>query len=279
MPSGNNLHRNVIFRNDRVQTAPITAIDTAHDVTQLWSALQDDCLDAETGCDVLTIPHNSNLSSGLMFEDPASPAEAAIRASFEPLFEIYQHKGSSECRFDLRFQAGVDTSDPLCAFEHYSQLNLAGISAPPAPPPGQFPPRAFVRNALKAGLALERGLGVNPFRLGILASTDGHGGTSGFTDEAQYEGHLGSLEATLFQLIVNRIGLPNGSNSPGGLAVLWAEENSRDALFEAMRRREPYGTSGTRPLVRFFAGNLPGSLCGDGEFVETGYTRGVPIGW
>jgi hypothetical protein len=278
MPGGNNLHRNVIFRNDQVQAAPVSAIDTAHDVALLWSSLQQDCLDAAAGCDVLTIPHNSNLSNGLMFEDPPDPDVAATRAFFEPLAEIYQHKASSECRYDLRFDAGVETTDELCAFEQYSQLNLGGAFAPPAPPPDAFPPRAFLRSALRAGLALEQTLGVNPFQFGILASTDGHGGTSGFTDEAQYEGHLGSLDSTFFQNVANRIGLPTGSNSSGGLAVIWSEENSRDALFEAMRRRETYGTSGTRPIVRFFAGDVPQDLCAAPDFAAGGYVHGVPMG-
>jgi hypothetical protein len=276
-PNGENLHRNVIFRNEFVPAAPFSANDGT--VNDLWAALQAECLDAGNGCDVLTIPHNSNLSNGSMFADPLDDQEAATRARFEPLVEVYQHKGDSECRFDLRFGSGVLTNDELCSFEKETRLKLPVQDfGPPLPHPTAFPARAWVRNALKAGLAIERDLGVNPFRYGLLASTDTHNATPGYTEEAEYAGHSGVLEGSVTEPTFNRIALPWGSAGSGGLAVVWAEENSRDALFDAMRRREVYGTSGNRPIVRMFAGDIPGKFCRTAAFADLGYVRGVPMG-
>jgi len=280
-PDKNNLHRNVIFRNSHVIPDPIDAYDTGHNVTLLWEALKKNCIEAGTGCDVLTIPHNSNFSSGLMFEDPADLDEATTRQFFEPLVEIYQHKGCSECRYDLRYKSGVGTNDELCSFEQAWMFNLEGPPprGPEMPAPDKFPPRAFVRNVLKDGLALERQLGVNPFKFGMVASTDGHSGTAGNTDEKGWQGAFGSFDASCQQFLSGRISTPFASYSPGGLAVIWAEENSRDALFESLRRRETYATSGTRPVVRFFGGwDFEENLCGSHDFVSICYSRGVPMG-
>ncbi|MBW1900137.1 MAG: DUF3604 domain-containing protein [Deltaproteobacteria bacterium] len=280
-PDSNNLHRNVIFRNSSVHPRPVHAYDTSQDVTMLWKALQENCIEAGTGCDVLTIPHNSNFSSGLMFEDPADLDEATTRQFFEPLVEIYQHKGCSECRYDLRFNAGVGTTDELCSFEQTWMFNLKGPPprGPELPPPEEFPPRAFVRNALKDGLVLEQQLGVNPFKYGLVGSTDGHNATPGNTDEVGWQGAMGAFDASCEQFPAGRIATPFASYSPGGLAVIWAEENSRDSLFEGLRRREAYATSGTRPVVRFFGGwDLEEDLCNSHDFVSRCYDRGVPMG-
>ena len=276
---GRNLHRNVIFRNEVVMDEPISAVDTNHDVTQLWDGLVEECLDADSACDVLTIPHNSNVSEGRMFRDPASSEEAALRNALEPLIEIYQHKGSSECRFDYRFGRGVGTTDEMCGFEQSSTLFL-GSFAGPLPAPEDFPPTSFARNALKRGLELEQDLGVNPFQWGFIGSTDTHNASPGYTEEDLYDGHIGvnDSDAPKTQLGINQTSLPFGMNGSGGLAVLWAEENSRDSLFEAMRRREAYGTSGTRPLVRMFVGDLPDDFCDRDDFARVGYENGVPMG-
>ena len=280
MPGTANLHRNVVFRNERVPSKPIDYFETqTFEASRLWELLAERCLDRDsgeltetTGCDVLTIPHGMNTSAGLMFPDPLDAREAAARAFFEPLAEIYQHKGASECRWDSMTGMGTDTTDEQCAFELNSDVTLfpllgyvpvvgAGLVPSPA-----FPRRSFVRNVLKDGLAIERRLGVNPFKLGLIASTDNHNGTPGNTDEKDWPGHSG-------------INGESQSFGPGGLAVVWAEENSRDSLFAAMRRRETYGTSGTRPVVRFFGGwDYPADLCGRADLVEVGYERGVPMG-
>ena len=264
-----NLHRNVIFRNATVPPLPISYVEQPTP-RGLWDALHTQCLDGLPGCDALAIPHNSNLSNGAMFVPESGAADAAFRAAMEPLVEVTQHKGDSECRL------GVLTNDELCGFEKWSGSQI-GI----APAPNQvYPPLSFVRNALKEGLVQEERLGVNPFRLGLVGGTDTHNSTPGATREDDWQGHLGTRDATApLMLAPIAFGVVGGAESnPGGLAVAWAEENSRDALFAAMRRREVYATSGTRPIVRFFAGALGDETCDAADFVERGYRDGTPMG-
>ena len=292
-PSTRNLHRNVIFRNAHVPAVPMGYME-APEPELLWDALDGKagaaraCLAAD-GCDVLTIPHNSNLSNGLMFETrrsdgaPFDVAYAARRARAEPLVEIFQHKGDSECFRDR----GAGRSDELCGFEKFPYNNLIAdrfggfMTAPPRE-------RDFVRDALKTGLALERDLGVNPFRYGVIASTDTHQGTPGAAvEDARYFGHGGAGPASRGQIPAGLQDSP--AFNPGGLAVVWADENTRDSIFDAMERRETYGTSGPRMLVRFFGGYEyeEASLCGatpdpgerpDEPLADAGYAGGVPMG-
>ena len=259
-PLGANLHRNVFFRNATVPERPISKVDTGPDPAELWRRLRSECLDAETGCDALAIPHNPNLSSGQQFLDPETAELATLQAGVEPLVEIFQEKGSSECRI------GYGTNDELCGFE----LLPTGTFFPfPRPEPvfgDQFADRSFVRNVLKEGLRLGRNgdLGVNPWEMGFVGATDIHLGTPGAVDEEDPE---------------TSSGVGGLSNNPGGLTVVWAEENSRDSIFEALRRRETYATSGTRPIVRFFAGfDVPENLCDAPDLVAQGYGKGVPMG-
>ncbi len=269
-----NLHRNVIFRNDVVPTLPVNAVEFPS-VWKLWDALEQRCTRDRAGCEYLAIPHNSNLSGGRMFQPlgpsgaPLTAEQAAQRVRNEPLVEIMQHKGDSECRL------GAGTEDELCNFEPLPYDNFMGRFMPLAREDPK--PSSFVRQVLGDGLLQEEKLGVNPFKLGILASTDTHLGTPGLVMETAYPGHGGAgipIGATLPPGLLDPI-----EYNPGGLAVLWAEENSRDSLFAALRRREVYGTSGPRISLRFFAGwDLPADLCGDPGFVATGYERGVPMG-
>jgi len=270
----NNLHRNVIFANARVPDLP-TSFYEASSAEALWEALAAECLDAGTGCDAVVIPHNSNLSSGLMFEtrdaqgEPLDAVAARQRARLERLVEVMQHKGDSECAL------GGETVDELCAFEKLSFANFAQQYLPfLAGPPD---PRSFVRRVLRDGLAEEERTGVNPFRFGLIASTDTHLGTPGAVSEAGYPGH-GGAGAPAARTLPE--GFPDDLEfNPGGLAGLWAEENSRAALFAAMKRREAFGTSGPRIAVRLFGGwELPRDACGSPGFAEAGYARGVPMG-
>jgi hypothetical protein len=269
MPGNANLHRNVVFRNAKVPKLPISNFDTGNDPRVLWTRLQKECLDAGNGCDVLTIPHNGNLSKGQLYmvpENENTAAYARLRSFWEPVSEIHQGKGSSECR------THTGTEDPECGFEQLKAQDL-GFATGTANTSRKFEPNSFLRNVLKDGLAKEAKLGANPFKLGFVGGTDSHNATPGGTDEVNFVGLHGTTsagpEGLLSQIVFNA----------GGLAVVWAEENSRDAIFEAMRRRETYATSGTRPIVRFFAGwDLPRDLCSQTDFARVGYDRGVPMG-
>jgi len=270
----NNLHRNVIFRNERVPELP-TSFFEASNAEALWQALRESCLARGNGCDLIVIPHNSNLSNGLMFEttrldgQPITANDARTRAELERLVEVMQHKGDSECRLS------PDSADELCGFEKLSFANFGQKYFPLFAK--EADPRSFVRTALGVGLAEEQRLGVNPFKYGLIASTDTHLATPGAVSERNHPGHGGAGAPAARELPK---GLPDDFEfNPGGLVVIWAEENSRDALFEAMRRREVYGTSGPRHSVRFFGGwDLPGDLCEQEAFAATGYARGVPMG-
>ena len=269
---GRNLHRNVIFRNDAVPSRPVSVFERPT-AWGLWATLDTQCRQGTPRCDFLAIPHNSNLSDGVMFAPvnaaglPLTAADATVRAANEPLVEVIQHKGESEC------QPGIGTSDELCAFEKLPR-NQSG-STEPNP---NLPPLNFIRNVLKEGLAQEQRIGVNPYRLGMVGSTDTHNGTPGAVDEDRYAGHMGTYDATPALQLAPPPSFGDRAN-PGGLTVVWAEENSRDAIFEALERREVYGTSGTRPVVRFFGGfSLPADLCSRADLVQTGYASGVPMG-
>lgn len=286
--AGENLHRNVVFRNDKVPDLPPSWVETPS-AYNLWEHLQKDCVDGIEGCDAFTIPHNSNISGpGLMFASAklesgadidvaVDKKEARLRQKWEPLVEIMQHKGDSECL------PGA-SNDELCGFEKLAYNSFAGVASvadqdiTDAAGISQVPdltpdPRAFVRGALKKGVKLESELGVNPLKYGIIASTDTHLGTPGLVAEDDAKGHGGAGAR-------NVRGLPDDLEfNPGGLAVVWAEENSRDSIFAAMQRRETYGTSGTRPIVRFFGGwGLEEDLCKGEDFASKGYAQGVPMG-
>jgi hypothetical protein len=282
-PGMKNLHRNVIFRNERVPEIPVSTYETgSQNVPELWRRLRQDCLEGASGCDVLAIPHNPNLSGGLMFPDPADLKEAQDRAFFEPIVELVQHKASSECRFDRLLGRGLDTEDELCTFEQNQTDNLSSLGvvfgsmrAPEgAPVPiDAFGRRNMVRNVLKDGLILEQETGFNPFRLGFIGSTDTHSATPGAADEDGYLGHLGRRDSGYRNL------QDHFEDNPGGLAVVFAEENSRDAIFEGMRRREVYATSGTRPTLRFFGGfGIAADTCERPDRIAQGYSQGVPMG-
>ena len=216
-----------------------------------------------------------------MFRDPKSPQEAADRRSFEPLVELTQHKASSECRFDRLAGRGVGTEDELCDFEQVvaDNLNMLGsvhgevrTEAAAPVPVDAFARRNMVRNVLKDGLALERETGVNPFVMGFIGSTDTHSATPGAAEEDAYSGHLGRRDSG-YRNVQDHF-----FSNPGGHAVVWAEENSRDAIFAGMRRKETYATSGTRPVVRFFGGDLEPELCAAPDRVARAYASGAPMG-
>lgn len=281
-PDLSNLHRNVIFRNHRVPAVP-TSYYEQPDPTGLHRDLESACLEGLEGCDVLMIPHNSNLSNGKMFlPESLGVEDAKRRALMEPLVEIFQHKGGSECVNGLALTVGA--SDELCNFEdsHVQPLTdcgegtgehgLANI--------GCVSGNDYVRTALVRGLQEEERLGVNPFKLGISAATDTHNATPGLVSERQFVGHSGDSDVDGVRRLDGPTLPPGGWRfNPGGLTGVWAQENSRDAIFTAMRRKEVWGTSGPRITVRFFGGfGLDPGLCSDPGLVEKAYGQGVPMG-
>ncbi|MDP6977732.1 MAG: DUF3604 domain-containing protein [Myxococcota bacterium] len=276
MPGGNNIHRNVVFANDVVQDFPTTYIETPT-AQGLWRSLIDECIDGREGCDAIAIPHNSNVSNGLIWSlvrddgTPIDASDARLRARLETLVEVTQHKGDSECRV-----GGFGGEDELCAFETVRGARMQDTARVSASASFEAKPRVYTREALTAGLVEAERLGVNPFQFGLIGSTDTHLATPGRVDEDEHLGHAAGIVSARF----GPPPLPDfGAFNPGGLAVLWAEENSRASLFAAMKRREAYGTSGPRMVVRFFGGwDFDDDLCGSDELVARGYAAGVPMG-
>ncbi|MEE3327760.1 MAG: DUF3604 domain-containing protein [Myxococcota bacterium] len=286
------VHHNVIFRNNDVPKSPIAWVDHP-DVYDLWSLLKQECLDAGTGCDVLTLPHNSNLSNGRMFTVPdrtesleKQRSMAQLRAELEPLVEISQIKGDSECRNNM--YGVVAAPDEFCGFEEWRPPTTEdceeGTGRGALAGQGCVSRLDYVRHVLVEGLRERKRIGVNPYKLGIVAATDAHNANPGDVEEYSYEGWRGVDDATAVQRLQTQADGSIGAvfniiSSPGGLAGVWAEENSRDSLFDAMQRREVFGTSGPRMTARFFGGwDFPEEICQAQDWVAQGYAEGVPMG-
>ena len=277
--SGNlgNIHRNVVFRNAGVPALPISFLDSGQQVFDLYGQLDEACIEAGGSCDVIVIPHNSNLSDGAMFQltgadgTALSRAEAMQRARLETLVEVLQHKGASEC-----FYAAGVSEDELCAFEQLPYDKFGGKFQPwtrQAPQPDD----GFMREVLRDGLRQQQSLGANPFQTGFIGSTDTHLGAPGAVSEADFQGHGGAGAPAAGEIPAGLV--DDIEFNPGGLAAVWATENSRDALFDALQRRETYATSGPRIELRLFAGaSLPASLCSDPDALQQAYRHGVPMG-
>jgi hypothetical protein len=297
-PEFNNLHRNVLFRSGTVPPLPISARE-APEPADLWRALKKTCIDGHPECDVLAIPHNSNWSGGRMFDTEYGGAAsvsqqaalATLRSDLEPLVEIFQVKGDSECRNGLYGVQGGP--DELCDFEKLRRVDVpqencdGGYSAGGMRLEGCVPRRNYTRYALVEGIKEEQRLGVNPFKFGLIAATDTHNGAGGAVREDLYQGATGMLDADPEVRLAELIRVPGGGkatgsplrNNPGGLAGIWAEENTRESLFDAMKRREVFGTSGPRIRPRLFASwGFGVDLCRAHDAVERGYSEGVPMG-
>ncbi len=290
----NNMHRVVLFRNGDVPDLPTSYYDAQH-APDLWDRLERDCLNADGNCDVMAIPHNSNLSAGNIFlaeypgtsSDEEAAAFAERRARLEPLVEIIQHKGDSECVNGYTPIFGA--VDEQCGFEKLHEMaatnqqdcgefgGQSGMSMT-----GCVSGRDFVRNALVIGLQEEQRLGVNPYPLGFVGATDTHNAVPGLVEENDYPGHWGSNEDTIEVRLRGRNGagiIGGRYNNPGGLTAAWATENSRDGIFDAMQARETYATSGPRIPVRFFGGwDFEPTMCESADMVAEAYQRGVAMG-
>jgi hypothetical protein len=282
MPDGNNLHRVVVFRDaaDKAnRTLPFSQYDSPNP-EDLWKAMA--AYQKETGGQVLAIPHNGNLSGGRMFADvdfvgkAITREYAASRIRWEPLMEVTQQKGDSETHPVL------SPDDELADFGRWDKVNLNGLIAHE----NRMFPFEYARPALGRGLAFEQSLGVNPFKFGMLGSTDSHVGISA-VEEDNYFGKVAIYEPNPHRwehAVVDYKPDPKRSvvgweMLASGYAAVWAKENTREAIFDAMKRKEVYATTGARIVVRFFGGwsfeppdattRTPAAL---------GYEKGVPMG-
>jgi len=276
---GNNLHRVVIFRDnaDRAkQVLPFTLGDSA-DPEDLWEVLA--AYEEKTGGRILAIPHNGNLSNGLMFDvetlsgGPITAEYAAKRRKWERLYESTQIKGDGEAHPLL---------SPDDEFADYETWDLGNLDMSEAKTDDMLP-GDYARSGLKRGLEFEEKLGVNPYKFGQIGSTDSHTSLPAVEEDNFFGKHSGvepSPERASHVTLGGEKGKFYGYQmASSGYAAIWATENTRGALFDAMVRRETYATTGTRMLVRFFGGfdfteddittRLPG---------RTGYSKGVPMG-
>ena len=280
-PNGDNLHRVVVFADgaDKTgQTVPFSMFD-GDDPQDLWKYLE--TYEAKTGGNAIAIPHNGNLSNGLMFSDrtlsgePMDRAYAAARIRWEPIIEVSQVKGDGETHPLL------STEDEFADYETWDVGNLDGSAAKEE----WMLQYEYGRSALKLGLKLGQELGVNPYKFGLSAATDTHTALA-TTREENFFGKYQHTEPSPKRH--NREVIPaddpalrilTSQEVASGLTAVWARENSRAALFEAMKRKEVYATTGTRIRVRVFGGwdFQPDDVVRP-DFIDQGYRRGAPMG-
>ena len=273
MPGDRNLHRNVIYRGTDVPDLPFSSVDSK-DPRDLWAELEKQ---REKGMEVFAIPHNGNVSDGRMYDSvmfdgrPMTEDYARRRNEFEPVSEIYQVKGSSETHPLL------SNEDEFAGFEIYdTQLSTS-----------QADSRAqgsYVRDALRTGLEMSHSEGFNPYRFGVIGSSDGHN-ASAPVEENNYHGKLPILDGSAGLRMGEATFWPEESMAGGtrwsaaGLAAVWAEENTRASLFDAMLRRETYATSGPRIAVRLFGGwDYPQDMLDQPDWIERAEATGAPMG-
>ena len=291
-----NLHRNVIFSSEVVPQALASAKE-ATTPEALWRWLYDTCIEGEPNCNALAIPHNSNWSSGRMWQPYSTRdakqsqqlAWASLRARVEPLAEILQVKGDSECRNGIPSVFGEP--DEFCDFEKLRPPSETIADCGESVGSGGMMLQGctsrynFVRYALTAGVAERDKLGVNPFEMGIVAATDTHIAAPAAGLENGYRGSHG-IDRERSHRLGEQVEVPGGIGAgspsrynPGGVAGVYAPQNTRTALFAAMQRRETFGTSGPRIRPRFFAAwNLPQNLCQQADMLDTAYRDAVPMG-
>jgi hypothetical protein len=267
LPNGANLHRNVIFKGPRYPELPFSSVDSAIP-EQLWRYLRHQ---REVGIEVLAIPHNSNVSDGLMFSyadskrDPIDGEYAATRQSIERLVEITQAKGTSETRPEL------SPDDEFAGFENVE--SLLTVPRPSSVNGG------YVRQAYGRGLEIESRVGTNPFEFGLVGSSDLHTGLVS-SDEKLAPGSLDNPPDVQRLLEVNpQFTYTAVKGSSSGVTGVWAESNTRESIYDALYRREVFATSGTHLSVRLFAGfDYPKGITKQRDWVKRAYAAGVPMG-
>ncbi len=280
-PPGNNLHRVVVYRDGAArasQTLPVVTEDSL-DPEDLWAALT--AYEKQTGGKLLAIPHNGNLSNGMMFAltdmkgDPLTRAYAEERSRWEPIYEVTQIKGDGEAHPFL---------SPNDEFADYGTWDKGNLNLSEAKTKEMLQ-HEYGRSALKLGLKLESESGVNPFKLGMIGSTDSHTSLVGVEEENFCGKHSGAVPGPE-RWSHPAIAAPDGSAAfmgweqvSSGYAAVWATENTRKAVWDAMKRREVFATTGTRLAVRFFGGwDFSAEDARSRIPAEIGYTKGVPMG-
>lgn len=276
-PETQNLHRNVIFRGSEVPLQPFSRLDSLNP-EDLWTWMD---ANRDAGMDALAIPHNSNGSDGWMFRDatfagdPLDAGYADLRMRNEPIVENTQVKGTS------------DTHPLLSPNDEWADFELMELKV--ATDQTSHPPGSYVRNAYLRGLAMESTEGFNPYRFGVIGSSDTHNAAGSFY-EYDYWSKTGFTDIEPYMR--GSVPLPepaeDGSEyadgasqywGASGLAGVWAESNTREAIFDAMRRKETFSTSGPRIQVRFFGGyGLDGDLADAPDSIARAYSGGVPMG-
>ena len=274
---GDNLHRNVIFRDgaDRTLTRlPLTTFET-QDSTKLWEWMA--AYEKDTGGQVLAIPHNGNMSNGRMFEEkqfdgsPMTREWAEMRSRYEPLYEVTQIKGQSESH---------PTLSPADEFANWDLWDRGNLILKPKPK-GALK-YEYWREALKSGLRIAGDLGANPFMYGANGATDTHTGLS-TTEEDNFFGKFKTLEPRAKRWEFPILSGPTDEyigweQAASGVMGVWATANTREAIWDAMKRKETFATTGPRISVRFFGGFdfSDGDL--EKDFVAAGYAKGIPMG-
>lgn len=268
IPNGRNMHRNVFFR-DKAPEAPFTAFDSIYP-QDLWTYQE---VHRARGRDSIAIPHNGNVSDGWMFSEntflggPMDARHAKRQQANERLTEIIQTKGQSDTH------PALSPNDEFADFEMFKNMINVGQ-------PSQIQ-NGFIRQGLARGMVIEGKLGVNPFKMGIVSGADSH---SAYTpnEESNFHGSHGLLDDTPQKRLnpaKNASGDVAAAVGSAGATAVWAEENTRESIFDAMKRRETYGTSGPLIRLRFFGGwDYPEDLVDRADFVQAGYDGGVPMG-
>ncbi len=269
-PGFANMHRNVFFRGDKLPDVIFSALNS-NKPEDLWTWME---AQRKTGIDVFAISHNGNISNGLMYPmkdtygNPLNMAYAERRNMNEPLTELMQTKGTSETHPTL------SPNDEFANYELFVNLLFPGKTVPSKVSGG------YVREALGHGLEFLQSMGANPFKMGVAGGTDMHSGMNA-TEEYNFKGSHAGVDITAKQRLYNPLGIGTDviKESAAALTGVWAEENTRDAIFDAMKRKEVFCTSGQLMKIRLFGGwNFDQNTLKANDWVKTAYANGVPMG-
>jgi hypothetical protein len=272
MPDGQNLHRNVLYRDTDVPEIPFTSLDSGNP-EDLWDALD---AQREEGKTMMAIPHNSNVSNGLMYDrkqvdgSPITAAYARQRVRNEPVSEIMQIKGTS------------DTHPLLSPEDEFADFEILSAQLSPS---GDFsePRGSYSRDALRAGIEYAHAEGFNPYRFGVIGSSDSHNASSS-VEENNHHGKLPLMDGSAGLRLGKSIFLPGSMQrsrnwGAAGLAAVWARENTRESVYDALARREAFATSGPRISLRFFGSfDYSEDILQSHSLLEQAYANGVPMG-